>query len=230
MKTSSIPLAALLAVVCFGRADGALALYSTGVATPVGTAPVLLPEGSVDPHYVFTTTPPVPNQPDLFVAVSGLFPFPYWMANGPNSQWIEPISGTNSNDPPGSGYPLPGQDYYVTTTFDLTGYNPATASINFYVGSDNEVNVYLNGAYTGIDQGGFGGPLSGPFTISSGFVAGVNTLTFDLINYPQDSGNPAGLRVEYSAISASPVPEAGSLAVWSLVGLCAARATRRRKS
>jgi hypothetical protein len=64
-------------------------------------------------------------------------------------------------------------------TFDLTGLNLAMASITGAWTSDNDgVAIYLNGVNTGIPATSFTQFPSGfvPFTIGSGFIAGVNTL------------------------------------------------------
>jgi hypothetical protein len=55
--------------------------------------------------------------------------------------------------------------------------------------------IRLNGTSTGITAGGFSGWSS--FTITSGFVAGLNTLDFVVVN-TGSSPNPTGLRVELS--------------------------------
>jgi hypothetical protein len=63
------------------------------------------------------------------------------------------------------------------------------------------------------------------FSITSGFVAGVNTIDF----IATDFQNPGGLNVSGLAISASPVPEPSAAAIW-LAGLIAVLTVKRAKS
>src|SRR5690606_13577188 len=84
--------------------------------------------------------------------------------------------------------------YVYTTTFNLDGLVPSTASIDFLVAVDNALtDVLINGTSTGITHTGFNA-FSGSFSINSGFVAGVNTLSFLTTNAAGSSGNPGGLR------------------------------------
>lgn len=214
-------------------ADAALVVYNTGMSSTFDAPAAKLAEGSVDPHYTLSSTdqPLPPAFPNLFVTKTDGFPIPPWAANGPNSQWIQPVYGTGDNAPPAI---LPNGHYLITTTFDLTGYIPSTASLSFKLASDNAVSVKLNGNATGITQSGFTS-LSSPYTLNnpSWFTSGINTLTFDVTNLAQATGNPTGLRVEFTAADAAAaavpaVPEPASLLVWSLlagssVGLIIAR-------
>ena len=57
--------------------------------------------------------------------------------------------------------------------------------------------VLLNGATTGVTSDGNFGALGNAFTISTGFVAGLNTLDF-VVNNAGTGINPTGVRVELS--------------------------------
>ncbi len=131
-----------------------------------------------------------------------------WLANNSTSLWLTPsANGNQSYDPSTSG------SYSYSLNFDLTGFDPASASFAGRFAADNLVNsIMLNGVSLGASGGTFNSWTN--FAASSGFVAGMNTLTFDVTNLAQASGNPTGLRVEFSNSSVAAVPEP---AVWSLM-------------
>ena len=171
-------------------------IFNTGVDT-LGNP---LPNGTVgDLPYVLTSVPG--GTTDLQVRTSaGGFPIGPWIGDDSLSAWIRP-NNPGSNDPGGT--------FDYQTTFDLTGLNPATAVlIGQWATDDAGSDILINGVSTGQTAAGFTGWSS--FTLSSGFIAGVNTLDFIVYNVPQVTGNPTGLRVEMSGTAA--VPEPSSLA------------------
>ncbi len=181
------------------QADLILTLYSTGVANN-GT---LLSGGATDPHYtlIASADPAFPG-PTAMVVYDNIYPFPaWWYANGPNSMWIAPSANESIINTPGL--------YTFRTTFDLTGFDLNSAVITGkWVSDNNGVNILINGISTGFTNSGWFYDASGfsTFTIGSGFVAGLNTLDFIVLNGPTGgSQNPIGLRVEMSG-TASPVP------------------------
>ena len=209
------------------HAAGALALYSTGMASPFGSPSVTLADTVIDPHYKLISAPSPVAGPNMYVTRDDNFPIPPWTVNNSSSKWIQPVSGTTDNHPDGL--------YKINTTFDLTGYDLATVSLKFFVASDNNVDVFLNDTFTGIAQVGFT-TLGGPYTISSGFNAGLNTLQFQLTNWVQPTGNPTGLRVQFTSVDAEvdplfapAVPEPASLVVWSMLAGCVAGLVWSRK-
>ncbi|MGH9614103.1 MAG: PEP-CTERM sorting domain-containing protein [Bryobacteraceae bacterium] len=153
------------------------------------------------------------------------FPFPYWFADNSTSSWISPQASYN----PGSGDPRDSV-FEFQTTFTLPQ-NFNFASIMFQAATDNALlDVQLNGSSVGfpltpetlpgdnfttnvIAQGsGFASGLGSPLTITNGFLAGTNTLSFFVQNSAtnaDNTGNPAGLNVAFSSdftTSATPEP------------------------
>src|SRR5262249_17997239 len=123
-----------------------------------------------------------------------------WLADDSLSAWIGPNNDGKDNGP--TGY------YWFETTFDLTGFDPSTAAIHGQWSADNKgITIYLNDNSTGIGADGFTAWY--PLDITSGFVPGVNTLIFDLLN---EFPSPVGLRVEATlTASESTAPEPASL-------------------
>ena len=97
-------------------------LFSTGL----DDEGALLSPGQYDPHYRFTAT----GQ-----QVFAMQNHPAWLANDALSQWIGFSGQGTDNQPPGQ--------FYISTTFDLTGLDPATASIAMYLAADNRVDDVL---------------------------------------------------------------------------------------
>src|SRR5207247_5697758 len=64
-------------------------------------------------------------------------------------------------------------------------------------------NVYLNGQPTGVSYSGFTA-MSGNFTLTSGFVAGNNTLEFRTSNADGPGPNPYGFRAVVSGTGLAP--------------------------
>ncbi|MEA2698269.1 MAG: hypothetical protein QOI66_2540 [Myxococcales bacterium] len=178
-----------------GPADAltAFRLFNTGV----GADGVLLAGGSVDPHYkLIQSADTTFTGPDAIVAdpiADG-----YWVANSDTSKWIAPSANQQY---PGASPCNASGTYVYRTTFDLTGYNPTTLKISGMWAADNSgTDIRLNGASLGISAPGYA-PLTA-FTIDSGFVAGMNTLEFEIL----DIGCPNGLRVELTASDVAPAP------------------------
>jgi hypothetical protein len=217
----ALGLAAAL-TVSQARAGSITTLYSTGVDAahvPLTNPPGLEP----DPHYTMGAGS-VDGTAGLtpFVVPNNGYPFvpPRWVPNTATAQWItpklpEPVNGA----------------YNYTTHFDLTGFIPGSAAITGRLSADDEVvGVLLNGvavvpAITTPD-GGFASLFN--FSITSGFVSGVNTLEFLTMN---THGVVTGLIVDMTG-TASAVPEPASLALMGigLSGLFTLRRFFKRSS
>jgi len=183
-----------------------IVIYSTGY----GQGP-----GEQDPNYTFTVNA-LGNGTATYVA-EGSSPTG-WPLNGTwatdsKAAWIAPkadvvnIAGTGSDT-----------QYVYTTTFNLTGFDPATANLSGYWTADNYIaQVQLNG-HTVYDysscmspspQSGFFFQNLDPFDISHGFQSGNNTLSFTVTNSncfnTPPLTNPTGLFVDISG-TVDPLP------------------------
>ena len=203
------------------QSDAQLATFLT--ANPVVPAPVF---SSTFTPVVVNVNPPVPT---------------FWMANGPNSNWIgpSPNGGSDTNGtPPLSTFLFPGYsattdspqgEYYYTTTF--SGKPTATSGLKWT--SDNQgLAVFLNGhSETFTNTGDF--KNFGTFSLNSAdFVAGVNTLTFVTFNeaYGAVHLDPTGVRIEGLLTSAVPEPGMATLAVVGALPMLGLYWARRRRA
>ncbi len=171
-------------------------VFDTGVDA-TGAA---LPDGEVDPHYTLVINADAPESREAFVHDSTVFPIVSgpWVANTERSKWISPRFNSSA---------AAGGDYAYRTMFDLSGYDPATAVLLGAWATDNQgTDIKLNGAGTGLQNSAQFGSLT-PFTISSGFQAGVNTLEFHL-NNADPQGGYTGLRVDNLRLGALPLSAA----------------------
>ena len=120
-----------------------------------------------------------------------------------------------------------------THTFDLTGFDHTTASLSGLWGADNVATIYLNNtAISSIAYGSATIKTLIAYGATTGFRAGINTLSFAVSNYgPWSTVNPAAFRAEAmvtASLSPSPVPVPAS-GLLLLSGFGAFAALRRRK-
>ena len=169
-----------------------------------------------DPHYQLVSVP-AGSTTDILVRTSATgWPIPPYMGDSSTSAWIGPNNDTSIDGPAGN--------YTFRTTFDLTGFNPSTAFISGgWAVDDNDFQILFNGnniASAAANYSTFTG-----FSISSGFLPGVNTLDFTIYNY----GGPTALRVEMRG-EATPVPEPSTyFAGLSALGMLGLFGWRNRK-
>ena len=113
--------------------------------------------------------------------------------------------------------------YSYTLSFDLTGLDYLTAVIAGTWASDNNSTILLNGVSTGYTKGTGGYGTLESFNLTSGFISGLNTLTFNVTNDTGATGNPTGLQVNIIRTDAdlSPVPEPSTMLLlgFGMVGL-----------
>ena len=164
-----------------------------------------LPGGSADPHYSVTGPGRPGGGPAVVYSPGSLFGG--WVPDDPHSAWIG-FQDSFSSSPHG--------DYTYELQFDLTGYDPTTASISGSWAADQFGMITLNGLATGVSvpDGNWNAadfPNLNPFTIpagiSSGFHSGVNRLDF-VVTEPDDGD---GLRIRNLTLTATPVPEPSTL-------------------
>jgi hypothetical protein len=216
------PLVALALLALAGAASAApvpiTGLYNTGV----NNASALLSLGTVDPHYILTVNPNA-STPSPYVSSNAVVitPASGWVANDSTSQWIGPANNlTGCGD---CNYGL----FTYSLTFSLAGLNPATAQISgLWSADDIGSKIVLNGIDAVTSPVPVYGALAA-FSITSGFTAGLNTLSFIVSN--RDEG-PTGLLVRNLLGTAEPTPVPIPAAVWLLgSGLLGLFAIGRRR-
>ena len=162
--------------------------FSTGVDNNGKPLAAELP----DPHYTITDTADASGTPASVVVSDpeGLG----WNGNTATSGWISTGSG--------GGEGTVGASLYYAITFDLTGFDPATAQIVGSIAADDSAIARLNGTQVATSPAG-GYEAFTALSITTGFVAGSNTLTIEVVN-----GN--GLTGLQLSAAATAVPVAAS--------------------
>jgi len=149
-------------------------------------------------------------------AVGSGWPISPWLADNNTSHWLTPTDNrAQSYDSSHNS------SYLWTLEFDLSGFNVDTASFAGRFSADNNATAYFNGEIIG-SAAGFSQWYN--FAAASHlFVAGINTLEFLVTNVKGSSGNPTGLRVEFtnSQVAAVPVPGAVWMFLSGLFGMLA---------
>ena len=185
-------------------------VYGTGVLNDGVSAPV----SAVDLHYKIIATSDYYTSQTIPLESTDAYVWPLtgFVQSGDSSQWISLSEITN-------GFPIGW--YTFRTTFDLTGYDPNTFSISGNWAMDNCTigpAMLLNGVDTGNEL--FSNEDSErfrqlyPFTITSGFQTGLNTLDFVVFNW----GGPTALLVSMQSSAAYSVPETSSV-MMAAIGL-----------
>jgi len=149
------------------------------------------------------------------------WPISPWVADNSTSHWLTPTSNrAESFDSSRNSF------YLWTLSFDLTGFEPSTASFAGQFSADNNAVAYLNGNIIGL-AAGFTQWYSFVAT-SDMFVVGTNTLEFIVTNIKQSSVNPTGLRVDFTSSDVASVPAPAVLPLIS-VGLLTFAGLRKNR-
>lgn len=185
-------------------------IYNTGVAAGGGLAT----NGSADSHWTVVATPGN-SAPPTTAYVNNGSSHAAWKESS-SSQWISAIGTAAAKGADGQ--------YGYQTTFNLTNLRYLTAQLSGSFAVDNCVTeILINGVSTGIHSpdstsgcastSDFSSFFS--FSITTGFIQGLNTLTFLVTNTGSAAGNPTGLNVIISG-TALPAPEPASLGLLGL--------------
>ena len=206
--------------------------YNTGSTVNVG-APVIGSTGQQGVNYKVTgpATTPLTACPAgfgggncAFIAGDGAYPLQSnWLPNSAStvSKWITPTANQGATfDTVVNGL------YTYTLSFNLTGFFPNTASLAGRFLTDNTGTVALNGNLLPAVSNSF--TAWTPFSVSTGFVSGINTLTFGVTNLATPLQNPTGLRVEFTSSQVTAVPEPSALLL-SLAGLAMVGGLAKRR-
>jgi hypothetical protein len=240
--TRGILALAILTGLTVGRA-GAVPIQLCNTGQPLGCSGTLADGTLDDPNYDIIAGPAA-FVGNAKVVIGDGYPIGPWLANAANSKWIGPAAATansGADDPDNAGY----ADYVYQTTFSLAGLDPLTAVINGFWAVDNTgLDILINGISTGQITNGIAGDKGEdfgflaytPFTITSGFQPGLNTLGFVVRNaaYPM-LDNPTGLRVDMTGtaepLSVTQAPEPGTFVLvgTALAGLAKRRHSQRKK-
>jgi len=175
-------------------------VYSTGINDFYNP----LTGDSLDFHYQLISSPAgsgygigtyVANTSDAKVAG--------WVNSGTNARWIAPATDISSM----TSLKATGQ-YIYETKFNLDRFEAGTAEINgLWAVDDTSDGILLNDVPIGFARNNTNEfSTLQPFSITSGFLPGINSLKFIVNNLPvSDSVNPTGLLVVMTG-TATPLP------------------------
>jgi hypothetical protein len=206
----------VILIVEFGstRAFGAtiFGLYNTGVNND-GT---LSATNVIDSHYSLIS---VPGGASGIAWVPSIIPTSHPFPGGwivvPNAQWLAPATNATLDEPQGT------YDYRLTFNLIDTSSNaldPTNATISGTWAADDDGAILFNGIpVSGGNTPGFSSLT--PFTISSGFRAGTNTLDFIVTNGNAPAPNPTGILVVGLSGTANTAQNAACLSISMYPGI-----------
>ena len=212
-----ITVAVAVASLAAGQAHAAAitGLFNTG--TDANNVALVGGDGIADSHYAILSS----TSAGFAGGAAVTFVNPSYVANDGDSRWVS----LSADGEPGLNTTV------YRTTFNLSGFDASSAQITGLWASDNNSEILLNGVATGfvLPAAGVSFNFLHAFTLSSGFVAGLNTLDFRVT----DVGPPTALRVDSIAGTANLAPTGGvpEPSAWALMilGFGAAGAALRRR-
>src|SRR5580698_6615564 len=164
---------------------------SIAISNTGSSAGAALPVGTTDPNYALISAPA--GVPLTAIATT---PNGAWTPNTATATWISPGSSGGTSWPTGT--------YDFQTTFTLAaGEDPSTAELSGMWATDNSGCIFLNSVNTGDCTGNADFGSLTAFSITSGFLAGVNTLDFMVLN---SAPSPVGVIAEVSGTVSSGGP------------------------
>jgi hypothetical protein len=195
-----------LAALLVPAAQGAnLVVHNTGV----NTSDVLVASGAQASFWTLSAEPigaveTINSNPFRFLGAG-------YFADTASAAWVSPQASGNAG--------VLG-NYTYDLSVDLTGFQPATAVISGNYGTDNSGSIFLNGNAAVATTGNAAFGAATPFTINSGFTAGVNTIHVTVTN----NGDPTGFFVQFTSATATPTvtvtPTPVPPSIWlTLIGL-----------
>lgn len=217
IRPKSVRALVTLAVLafCSGFTPRAEAESFTLFNTGVDASGVPLPLGSNDPHWSIVDGPGISGPIPAVVVDYPLY------AHSPDSNWIWRDARQGGVGP-----------FTFRLEFDLTGFDASTAAISGAWGVDNVGDIFLNGApavgmgelsLTNLTEASLAQFYA--FTITGGFLAGINTLDFVASGDGFDALNVNSLS---GTARLSAVPEPSTLVGLGLGLSILAVASRRR--
>lgn len=162
-------------------------LYNTGVNNDGS----LKATNTIDSHYSLVSAPAGAMQIAWVPSsIPTSYPFPGGWLVVSNARWLAPATNASLDEPRG------GYDYRLT--FNLVdvssnALDPATAIITGNWAVDDSGVILLNGVPVATNSVGF--TALTPFSISTAFLAGTNTLDFVVTNGNNPIPNPTGLLI-----------------------------------
>ncbi len=220
-----------IGMVCVVQGIAPAAVISTLRNTGVNSAGAVLAHGSIVTNYSAVTVPT--GSSTQLVAITGAgggFPIGPWLGDNTVSRWIR----TNNASLPGGGDNDPAGTYVIRNTFNLASWEDhTTASFTGQWATDNTGEMYLNGNLISTinPSNGEGFRTWVAFSATSGFVSGLNTIEYRINNLSGATGNPMGLRVEFtSSFVAVPLPASLALLLTGIPGLAMVRRRIARQS
>jgi hypothetical protein len=145
------------------------------------------------------------------------FRHPSYAADTSVSAWVSPGSNGNAG--------ARGQ-YVYDLSFDLTGFDPDTVALQGLFSSDNDGALWLNDEPFAVTSSFADFGTLKAFSLTGGFVPGMNVIHAMVNNV----GDPTAFHVQFTSVTASPVPlpPAAALLAGALLSLVVGRRRQAR--